>query len=208
MCSARNRGVSTKFGVTSTLRHETSLHVGWLREAPPRSRAVKSAKRGQPPHLRARPGRRLSAMASVTAFARLAVCLLLIAAAASAVAPFTLTSWRLSSSASFPRDVHHNVEKELSTTDSPLYGKPVWYNATGPATVMAALQQSNTFKDPYHADNILKINASMFAVPWYYSTVCTDRSLSDLHSCDADIRPARREDSHRPFDFQGRELQG
>lgn len=116
-------------------------------------------------------------MASVSAFARLALCLVLIAATASAAAPFTLTSWRLSSSASFPRDAHHNLEKELSTTNSALYGKPVWYNATGPATVMAALQQSNTFKDPYHADNILKINSSMFAVPWYYSTVCTDRSL-------------------------------
>lgn len=88
------------------------------------------------------------------------------------VAPFALTSWSLSSSASFPQGRSKSLLREMSTSPSRFRDGITWYNATGPATVMAALQQSNTFNDPYYADNIKKINTSMFAVPWNYMTVC------------------------------------
>lgn len=99
------------------------------------------------------------------------VLLLLGLAIAQPVAPFGLTSWQLSSRSSFPQGCSGAVLKDISSSVSRFRDSVAWYNATIPATVMGALQQSNTFDDPYYADNIEKIHSSWFTVPWNYMTV-------------------------------------
>jgi len=66
--------------------------------------------------------------------------------------------------------------KELSQAN---FDTSEWYNATVPSTVLGALVENETIKDPFSGYNLGKIETEPFKNPWWYST---DFELSEIEA--------------------------
>jgi exo-1,4-beta-D-glucosaminidase len=78
--------------------------------------------------------------------------------------------WRIASSATVTA-----AGAEVSAAG---FDVSAWTPATVPTTVLAALVESGEIKDPYFGRNLESIDASRFAVPWWYRTELTVPELT------------------------------